>query len=66
MPEGDTIYRTARTLEKALGGTTVTAFETGFAPEAGESLNDDKPVAGRTVEEVEARGKWCLITSRTI
>jgi len=59
MPEGDTIYRTARTLQKAIGGKTVTAFETGFAKLA--SVNDDAPLVGRIVEKVEARGKWCLI-----
>ncbi|WP_263379859.1 Fpg/Nei family DNA glycosylase [Granulicella paludicola] len=59
MPEGDTIYRTARALEKALGGRVVTGFETGFAKLA--SANDDSPLVGRVVERVEARGKWCLI-----
>lgn len=59
MPEGDTIFRTARALEKALGGKLVTEFETGLAKLA--SVNDDKPLVGRTVEKVEARGKWCLI-----
>ena len=59
MPEGDTIYRTARALEKALEGRVVTGFETGFAKLA--SVNDDAPVVGRVVERVEARGKWCLI-----
>ncbi len=59
MPEGDTIYRAARALEKALGGKVVTAFETGLATIA--SVNDDTPLVGRTIEKVEARGKWCLI-----
>ena len=59
MPEGDTIYRAARALQKALGGKTVTAFDTGLATLA--SVNDDKPVVGRVVEKVEARGKWCLM-----
>ena len=59
MPEGDTIYRSARALEKALGGKTVTKFETGLAKLA--SLNDDAPLVGRLVEKVEAQGKWCLI-----
>jgi endonuclease-8 len=59
MPEGDTIYRAARALQKALSGKVVTAFETGLANLA--SVNDDKPIVGRTVERVEARGKWCLI-----
>ena len=59
MPEGDTIYRTARTLHKALAGKAVSGFETGVAKLA--SVDDETPVVGRTVERVEARGKWCLI-----
>ena len=59
MPEGDTIYRAARALQKALGGKVVTAFETSLAKLA--SVDDDTPLGGRTVEKVEARGKWCLI-----
>jgi endonuclease-8 len=55
MPEGDTIYRAARALQKALGGKVVTAFETGVAKLA--SVNDDTPLVDRTVEKVEARGK---------
>ena len=59
MPEGDTIYRAARALEKALGGKVVTGFETGLAKLA--RVNDDAPVVGRVVERVESRGKWCLL-----
>jgi endonuclease-8 len=59
VPEGDTIYRAARTLQKAIGGKVVTAFETGLAKLA--SVDDDAPVVGRMVERVEARGKWLLI-----
>jgi endonuclease-8 len=59
MPEGDTIYRAARALNKALAGKTVTAFETALAKLA--SVDDNTPLVGRTVERVEARGKWCLI-----
>jgi len=59
MPEGDTIYRAARALQKALGGKVVTAFDTGLAKLA--STNDDTPLVGLTIEKVEARGKWCLI-----
>ena len=59
MPEGDTIFRAARALDKALAGATVTGFETGVARLA--SANDNAPVAGRTIEKVEARGKWLLI-----
>jgi endonuclease-8 len=60
MPEGDTIFRTARTLNRALAGQVVTGFETGLAPLA--RVNDDAPLAGRTVEKVEAKGKWCVIS----
>lgn len=59
MPEGDTIFRAARSLNKALAGKTITAFEAGLAHIA--RVNDDTPLIGRTVERVEARGKWCLI-----
>jgi endonuclease-8 len=59
MPEGDTIYRAARALQKAIGGKMVTAFETGLAKLA--RVDDDTPLAGRVVEKVESRGKWCLI-----
>lgn len=59
MPEGDTIFRTARTLNKALAGRVVTEFEAAVAKLA--RVDDDTPIAGRTVQSVEARGKWCLI-----
>jgi endonuclease-8 len=59
MPEGDTIYRAARALNQALAGRVVTGFETGLGPIA--RVNDDTPLAGRTVERVESRGKWCLM-----
>ncbi len=59
MPEGDTIFRAARTLNQALAGKVVTRFETAFAKLA--QADDNRSVAGRTVEQVEARGKWMLI-----
>src|SRR5580698_1785404 len=59
MPEGDTIYRAARALQKALGGKIVVGFETELAKLA--RVNDDAPLVGRVVEKVESRGKWCLI-----
>jgi endonuclease-8 len=59
MPEGDTIYRSARAMQKAIGGKVCTGFETGLAPLA--RVNDDAPLAGRTIEKVEARGKWLLV-----
>ena len=59
MPEGDTIYRTARALQRAIGGKVVTGFETGLAKLA--RVNDDAQLIGRMIEKVESRGKWCLI-----
>ena len=59
MPEGDTIYRAARALSKALAGKVVTGFETNLAPIA--RVDDDSPLVGRVVEKVESRGKWCLV-----
>jgi endonuclease VIII len=59
MPEGDTIFRTARTLQLAIGGQQVTRFES-VLPKL-ERVDYDTPLAGRTVEKVDARGKWLLM-----
>lgn len=59
MPEGDTIYRSARALQRAIGGAVVTGFDTGLAKLA--RVNDDTPLVGRVVEKVESQGKWLLI-----
>ena len=59
MPEGDTIFRAARALNRALAGQRVTGFETGYALLA--RVNDDSPLVGRIVEKVESRGKWMMI-----
>ena len=59
MPEGDTIYRSARAMQRAIGTKLCTGFETGLAPLA--RVNDDAPLAGRLIEKVEARGKWLLV-----
>ena len=59
MPEGDTIFRAARTLHRALAGRTVTRFESVFP--ALSRVDDDAPLRGRTVERVEARGKHLLM-----
>lgn len=59
MPEGDTIFRTARTLARALEGRKIDRFETVLAHLA--RVDDDAPIAGRTVEKVSARGKNLLI-----
>ncbi len=59
MPEGDTIFRTARALQQGFAGHTVTNFETAYAPLA--SAHDQSPLTGRIIERVESRGKWLLI-----
>ena len=59
MPEGDTIFRAARTLHRALAGKVVTRFETQYAQIA--RVHDDAPITGRRVEKVEARGKHLLM-----
>jgi endonuclease VIII len=59
VPEGDTIYRTAHTLHLALAGRTVTAFET-VLPMLGR-VDEDHPIAGRTVAAVRAVGKHVLM-----
>jgi endonuclease-8 len=59
MPEGDTIFRTARNLGRALAGKPVTGFRTTFPLIM--RFNDDTPLIGQSVDQVEARGKWLLI-----
>ena len=59
MPEGDTLFRTARTLDRALAGRVVTGFTTVFA--ALTRVDADAPISGRTVERVFARGKHLLM-----
>lgn len=59
MPEGDTIFRSARALHRALAGQKVIAFDSVYAPLV--SVHDNTPLTGRTVDRVEARGKWLLI-----
>jgi len=59
MPEGDTIHRTAATLQRAIGGQVVTRFES-MLPKL-TRVDADAPLSGRTVERVESRGKHLLI-----
>lgn len=59
MPEGDTIFRTARTLSRALTGKTVTRFHSEFAQLG--SANDQHPFTGQIITRIEARGKYLLI-----
>jgi len=55
MPEGDTLFRTAIVLNRALAGGVVTRFEAAGPAVAGA------PLIGRTVTGVSARGKNLLI-----
>lgn len=59
MPEGDTIFLTARTLHRALAGRTVTRFESVY-PQL-TRVDAQTPLAGQTIERVEARGKHLLM-----
>ena len=59
MPEGDAIYRAARTLHRALAGRAITRFESVFP--ALSRVDIDTPLRGRTIERVEARGKHLLM-----
>src|SRR5438093_4606031 len=59
MPEGDSIFRAARTLHRALAGSTVMRFESALP--ALTRVDDDHPIAGRVVESVVSRGKHVLM-----
>ena len=59
MPEGDTIFRAAEALNRALAGRTVTRFESVYPSLT--RVAEDHPIVGRTVESVFARGKHLLI-----
>ena len=59
MPEGDTIWRTARTLHAALAGKTVLAFASSLPAVAAAASR--LGVVSRAVEGVEARGKHLLV-----
>jgi endonuclease VIII len=59
MPEGDTIFRTARALGRALTAKPITSFRSTYPKLT--RFNDDTPLAGQIVDGVESRGKWLLI-----
>jgi len=56
MPEGDTIFRAARTLHRVLAGQEVTGFET-VLPKLSR-VDFDSAITRRIVEKVESQGKW--------
>jgi endonuclease VIII len=55
MPEGDTIFRAASTLTKAIGGQVLTGFRSSLP-----KLRDVELV-GRRIEKIEPRGKNLLM-----
>lgn len=59
MPEGDTIFRAARTLHLALAGQAVTRFASDYP--ALTRIHEDAPLTGRVVARVYAQGKHLLI-----
>jgi endonuclease-8 len=59
MPEGDHIFRAARTLNRALAGHQVVRFESVLP--ALTRVHDDTPITGRTIESVTAAGKHVLM-----
>src|ERR1700752_5317996 len=59
MPEGDTIFRTARSLSRALVGKPITGFRSNYPLIM--RFHDDTPLTGQQVELVESRGKWLLM-----
>ena len=59
MPEGDTIFRTAQTLQRALAGAAVTGFRSVYP--ALTRVDHDRPLTGRTVDSVRSIGKHLLI-----
>ena len=59
MPEGDTIFRAAQTLHRALAGHLVTRFESVLP--ALTRVDHDHPIAGRTIESVTSLGKHLLM-----
>jgi endonuclease-8 len=59
VPEGDAIFRTARTLNRALAGHEVVRFES-VLPSL-TRIHEDTPLTGRTTESVTAAGKHVLM-----
>src|SRR5687767_1931199 len=59
MPEGDTLFRAAATLRKALLGKRLTGFETDV--DSARNQIEGLELTGREITLVEARGKHLLI-----
>jgi len=59
MPEGDTIFRAARTMHRVLAGRRVTLFDCVYP--AVTRVAEDHGVVGRSIDGVTSRGKHLLI-----
>ena len=59
MPEGDTIFRAARTLNRALADKSIVRFESVF-PHLNR-VHEDAPLTGRAIQAVRAAGKHVLM-----
>jgi endonuclease VIII len=59
MPEGDTIFRSARALSRALAGKTITYFRSELAKVAVQAENAE--LVGQALTEVTAHGKHLLM-----
>jgi endonuclease-8 len=59
VPEGDTVFRAARTLHRALAGKLVVGF-TSVLP-ALTRVHEDAPITDRTIDAVRASGKHLLM-----
>jgi endonuclease-8 len=59
VPEGDSIFRAARSLDRALAGRTVTRFESVFSRLTNPL--EGRPLTGRTIDRVDAHGKHLLM-----
>jgi endonuclease-8 len=59
MPEGDTIFRAAQALHRALAGHVVVRFDSMFP--ALTRVHDDEPLTGQTIEQVASAGKHILM-----
>ena len=59
MPEGDSVFRAARTLNRALAGKPVVRFES-VLPSL-TRVHEDAPIIGRIVENVSSAGKHVLM-----
>jgi len=59
VPEGDTIFRAARALGRALTAKPITGFRSNYPLLT--RFHEDTPLIGQCVTSVESRGKWLLI-----